>query len=108
MPLYCSPDPATCNWKRVFTTSSGYITRISVTPAIAPAANWYWNGSATVSCYLQLDIRLTSGADIVEDGDDGMKNSSLNVGVQIFAGKFGRSRGAHRPVHRNHKYTIRN
>lgn len=23
------------------------MTRISVTPAIAPAANWYWNGSAS-------------------------------------------------------------
>ena len=25
------------------------MTRISVTPAIAPAANWYWNGSASIS-----------------------------------------------------------
>ena len=25
------------------------MTRISVTPAIAPAANWYWKGSAGIS-----------------------------------------------------------
>lgn len=29
----------------VLTTSSGYITRISETPATAPAANWYMKGS---------------------------------------------------------------
>lgn len=41
------------------------MTRISVTPAIAPAANWYWNGSATISQVQVTLVRFTSCADIV-------------------------------------------
>ena len=42
------------------------MTRISVTPAIAPAANWYWNGRAVISqMFKDLGVRFTSGADIV-------------------------------------------
>jgi hypothetical protein len=56
------------------------MTRISVTPAIAPAANWYWNGRA-----------LLAGRDWVYTFDiwRGHGDDGVDLGSVLKSGKVG-------------------
>ena len=53
-----------------------------MTPAIAPAANWYWNGSAIIGQNSKnLGVRFTSGADMVKRERNGVfDDKKMDVG----------------------------